>query len=139
MNAEKAKKLLSYHSCRHMDIDSPKWANGFLGSLRPFKGELIESNFTEVMECLKALQGEFDGYTVDKEIPANIIGIIHSARAWASPDGMLGSNHLLSEAQTARLNLWTDIIEEALMWLLDGVPEEAFSSYQMYLDGEFEG
>ena len=49
---------------------------------------------------------------------------------------MLGSNKLLAEEQTAKLNLWVDIIQEALMWLLDDAPEEAFWSYKMYLEEE---
>ena len=44
MDKETAKTLLSFHSGRNDDINNPKWENGFLGSLRPFCGELIESN-----------------------------------------------------------------------------------------------
>ena len=28
---------LSFHSGRNEDIKNPKWENGFLGSLRPYK------------------------------------------------------------------------------------------------------
>lgn len=55
MNIEEAKELLSFHSTRNSDIDNPKWENGFLGSLRPFSGELHNENFFEVMECWKAM------------------------------------------------------------------------------------
>ena len=136
VNIEEAKELLSYHSGRNTDVNNEKWIKGFLGSLRPFKGELIEENFIEVMECMKVLQEEFKEDKVDKNIINDIIGIAHLARTWAHPEGMLGSNKLLSEEQTAKLNLWVDIIEEALMWLLDDAPEEAFWSYDMYLKGE---
>ena len=85
---------------------------------------------------MKVLQDEFEQDKVDKNILSDIIGITHLARVWASPDGMLGSNKLLAEEQTAKLNLWVDIIQEALMWLLDDAPEEAFWSYKMYLEGE---
>ncbi|MBQ9990482.1 MAG: hypothetical protein IJP31_06030 [Lachnospiraceae bacterium] len=136
MSVNEAKELLSYHSGRNENIDDPKWINGFLGSLRPFCGELIESNFIEIMECMKVLQDEFKQDKVDKYIVSDIVGITHLARNWASPDGMLGSNKLLSEEQTVKLNLWVDIIQEALMWLLDDTPEEAFWSYKMYLEGE---
>lgn len=136
MSTDEARELLSYHSCRNENIDDPRWTNGFLGSLRPFGGQLIESNFTQVMECMKALRGEFEQTHVSRDILSDIITIVHLARAWSAPDGMLGSNKLLTEEQTARLNLWTDIIQEALFWLLDDVPEEAFWSYEMYLRGE---
>lgn len=136
MNIDEAKELLSYHSGRNENIDNPKWINGFLGSLRPFRGELLESNFIEVMECMKVLQDEFEQDKVDKYVLADIVGITHLARVWASPDGMLGSNKLLTVEQTTKLNLWVDIIQEALMWLLDDAPEEAFGTYEMYLEGE---
>lgn len=136
MSIDEAKELLSYHSGRNGNIDNPKWINGFLGSLRPFRGELIEDNFIEVMECMKVLQEEFGQDRIDKNIVSDIVGITHLARLWAAPDGMLGANKLLSEEQTAKLNLWVDMIQEALMWLLEDAPEEAFWSYKMYLDGE---
>ncbi|MBR6696210.1 MAG: hypothetical protein IKL70_07350 [Oscillospiraceae bacterium] len=136
MSIEEAKELLSYHSGRNENVDNPKWINGFLGSLRPFRGELLESNFIEVMECLKALQDEFEQDKVDKYMVSDIVGITHLARVWASPDGMLGSNKLLTEEQTSKLNMWVDIIQESLMRLLDDSPEEAFCSYKMYLEGE---
>lgn len=57
MNAEDAKLLLSYHSGRNPDVENPKWAGGFLGSLRPFRGSLMEENFHEVMACLQNILG----------------------------------------------------------------------------------
>ena len=37
MESDQAKELLSFHSCRNNDIHNPKWSEGFLGSLRPFR------------------------------------------------------------------------------------------------------
>lgn len=136
MSIEEAKERLTYHSGRNENVEDPKWVNGFLGSLRPFCGELIEDNFIDVMECMKVLQGEFEQDKIDRNMLSDIVGITYLARAWAAPYGMLGSNKLLSEEQTAKLNLWVDIIQEALMWLLDGTPEEAFLTYETYLEGE---
>ena len=65
MSIEEAKELLSYHSFRNENIEEPREINGFLGSLRPFKGELNEKNFIEVMECMKVLQDEFSQKQVD--------------------------------------------------------------------------
>lgn len=133
-----AKELLSFHSTRNSDIQNPKWKNGFLGSLRPFCGELREENFTEIMECLKALKDEFSSTTIDKELVSDLVAITHLARVWASPTGMLGSNHLLTEEQTNRLLTWVDIIEVCFFYLLDDDEEDAFSDYEDYLDGEYE-
>ena len=52
MDVKEAKERLSYHSGRNEDIHNPKWEHGFLGSLRPFQGELRKENFIDVMECL---------------------------------------------------------------------------------------
>lgn len=136
MSIEEAKERLTYHSGRNENVEDPKWVNGFLGSLRPFRGELIEDNFIEVMECMKVLQGEFEQDKIDRNMLSDIVGITYLARTWAAPYGMLEANKLLSEEQTAKLNLWVDIIQEALMWLLDGAPEEAFLTYEMYKEAD---
>lgn len=88
------------------------------------------------MECMKVLQDEFKQDMVDKYIVADAVGIIHMARTWASSNGMLGSNKLLTAEQTDKLNMWIDIIQETLVWLLDDSQEEAFWTYKMYLEGE---
>lgn len=68
MNIEEAKELLSFHSTRNNDIDNPKWGNGFLGSLRPFSGEMHKENFFEVMECLNVLKDEFSGPMIEQSM-----------------------------------------------------------------------
>ena len=88
------------------------------------------------MECMKVLQNEFKQNKVDKYILSDMVGSTYLARIWASPEGMLGSNKLLYEEQTAKLRLWVDSIQETLVWILDDAPEEAFSFYKMYLEGE---
>ncbi len=137
MNIEEAKELLSYHSGRNPNVNNHKWENGFLGNLRPFCGELRLENFIEVMECLKVLKGEFAEQKIDKGILSDIVGMTFFARVWASPDGMLGRNNLLTEEQIETLTIWVDIIEECLMYLLDDAEEEAFFSYEEYLDGRY--
>lgn len=134
MTVKEAKELLSYHSCRNADFKNPKWENGFLGSLRPFQGSLHKENFIEVMECLKALKEEFTKPSVNRDMIADIVGISYFARVWASPDGMLGRNHLLTKAQTEELLLWTDMIDECLTYLLEEAWDEAFFSYDEYID-----
>ena len=134
MTIEEAKKLLALHSCRDEDIDNPKWTNGFMGSLRPFSGTLHEENFTEVMACLNVLKDEFAAPAVDRGIVADIVSMIHLTRVWVSPNGMLGQNHLLTKEQTEQLLLWVDIIEESLMYLLDQDEEDAFFTYNEYLE-----
>lgn len=80
MNIEEAKELLSYHSGTNEDVDNAKWQNGFLGSLRPFTGDLHEENFIEVMECLKVLENEFSAPMIDKKIISDVVGITYLSR-----------------------------------------------------------
>lgn len=134
MDINKAKELLSFHSGRNNDIKNPKWINGFLGSLRPFHGELHEENFIEIMECLKVLKDEITKPYIEHGIVSDIVGIVHLTRAWASPDGMLGNNNLLTQEQTQCLFTWVDIIENCFMCLLENDEEDAFFEYEEYLD-----
>lgn len=137
MDKHQAKELLSFHSTRNEDIHNPKWENGFLGSLRPFVGELHEENFFEVMECLRTLKDDFVAPTIEQGVVSDIVAIIHLARVWASPCGMLGSNHLLTDEQTKHLLAWVDIIETCFMFLLDDLPNEAFADYEDYLHEKY--
>ena len=54
-----------------------------------------------------------------------------------APEGMLGSNNLLTEEQTQRLSAWVDIIEGCFMYLLENDEEDAFSDYEDYLNGTY--
>ena len=126
MNVDEAKELLSYHSGRNTDVENHKWENGFLTSLRPFKGELNEENFIEIMECMKVLVSEYSKDLLDRELIGDIISIIHYTRMWSEPGGMLERNHLLSDEQTSLLMEWIFIMEDTLFWLLNDCVEEAF-------------
>ena len=99
MDKNEAKELLSFHSTRNEDIDNMKWEKGFLGSLRPFRGELYEENLFEVIECLRALKDEFSGIAIEKDIISDIVAIIHYPRVWLAPEGMLGRGGNLSAGE----------------------------------------
>lgn len=137
MNIDEAKELLSFHSGRNSDIHNPKMEKGFLGSLRPFDGQLHQENFIEIIECLRALKDELSAPTIDKEVVADIVGIVCLTRAWAHPCGMLGRNHLLTEEQAKHLLAWVDIIETCFMYLLDNAEEEAFCDFENYMEGQY--
>lgn len=137
MNIEEAKELLSFHSTRNSDIDNPKWENGFLGTLRPFSGELHKENFFEVMECLNVLKDEFLGPMIEQSMVSDIVSIIHLTRTWVAPNGMLEGNDLLSQEQIKHLLAWFDIIESCFMFLLEGDKQEAFTAYEDYLNDHY--
>ena len=133
MNKEQALLLLSIHSGRNPDINDPRWESGFLGVLRPFQGVLTDSNFHEIMECLKALSADFDSKQIGQEVVSDLWGICYTARVWAlEKDGMLQRNNLLTEEQIQILDEWLDIIAYAVMNLLWSNSDEAFEGYERY-------
>ncbi|CAI6056860.1 hypothetical protein PAECIP112173_01625 [Paenibacillus sp. JJ-100] len=135
MERYEAIQLLKYHAFAHDDIKHPKMEHGFLGSLRPFRGQLIEENFHELMTILRVLAPELSNSALDREIMACLWSITHLARAWAvEPEGMLRSNHLISDEQVQLMEEWLNLFSYAIMILIeDGGEQEAFWEYQQYL------
>lgn len=135
MTEKEALELLKYHSFVHQDTDSPKSEKGYLGMLRPFRGELYEENFHELMNILKILKERFRGDSIDKQIISNFWSICHLSRAWGLEEGgMLKRNNLISDEQMELLSTWTDCISYAVMNLLEELPDEVtFEPYFLYL------
>ena len=131
MTREEAIELLSYHSGRNPDINNPKWKSGFLGILRPFKGVLPNENFIEIMECMKILETDFTEDKIDKEVVANLMGILHYANIWTEKGGML--EKILTDMQKALIRRWTGIISYTMVCLLDHSCE-AFCEYNDYMN-----
>lgn len=99
MTKEEAYTLLSYHSGRNEDIENEKWKNGFLGCLRPFRGQLTPSNFVEIMECLKVVEDDFMGDAVQSTLLSDVMNIIHLGRRWTEDGSMLASNGCITPEQ----------------------------------------
>jgi hypothetical protein len=131
MTPAQAKELLLLHAFWHpRSAEHPKAASGFLGSLRPYGGHLLEENFIEVMESLRILAPELLGTTVDRELLGALWSLCHLARAWGvEPEGMLRRNGLISPADVERLAGWIETVSYATMCLLNGSEEEAFHAY----------
>lgn len=136
MTEKEALDILKHHSFTHYEIDNLKSEKGYLGMLRPFRGELYEENFHELMSILKILKKYFSGENVERQIISNFWSICHLSRAWGLEEGgMLRRNNLISDKQIELLATWTDCISYAVMGLLEGLPEEvAFEPYSLYLD-----
>ncbi|MFB9078061.1 hypothetical protein ACFFLS_18960 [Flavobacterium procerum] len=131
MTKEEAVEELMYQSGAHENVQSKRWENGFLGQLRPFRGELREENYHLVMQALKRLAPEMEKDFVDKRIISSIMAITHLGRMWAiHPEGMLQSNKLITKEQTEQIDDWLTDISYAAFCLLDGAgAEEAFWNY----------
>lgn len=136
MTRQEAIELLDFHSCAHTNIDNPKWEKGYLGMLRPFRGQLYEDNFLELMEILKVLSNDLRKNIIDKKIISNLWSICQLSRNWAiEEEGMLRRNNLLSDEQINKISTWTDCISSTIMFLLEDSDEEtAFETFKLYLD-----
>jgi hypothetical protein len=131
MTTTEAKELLLLHSFAHSDIHHPKMISGFLGSLRPYSGHLVEQNYHEVMAALRVLAPSLEQPMVDREVIKALWGICHLAHSWGvHPDGMLRRNGLIETPDIERLERWIGRISYATMILLDGGGiDEAFHDY----------
>jgi hypothetical protein len=125
MTREQALEQLSFHSGRHSDIHSDKWTNGFLPSLRPFKG-LNEQAFNNLMECLNVLKDEIrQSKTLNKELVLDLWTICHYSKAWGTdPEGMIRSNNLISDEELEELVNWINKISYKVSFWLEGLEDE---------------
>lgn len=121
MSKDEAIILLSYHSQSSKNVTHPKWKGGFLGMLRPFRGELIEENYLELMAVIQTLSDELRNQDrINARIISDFWAICHSIKIWAlEPDGMLQRNHLLRQDQISTLSDWHEKISETIMFLLE--------------------
>ncbi|MCL2308708.1 MAG: hypothetical protein FWC42_00330 [Proteobacteria bacterium] len=132
LSAKSARELLQFHSCKHEDVNHPKWRSGFLGSLRPYTG-LNAKNFHEVMQCLKVLAPQLQqAPSIDREIIATLWSICHLGRAWGvEPQGMLRRNGFISIEDSVQLEEWIFQISYTAFCLFDGYDiETAFEDYE---------
>jgi hypothetical protein len=132
MSPDEARELLSFHCGANPNVDDPRWQNGFLSMLRPYKG-LREPVFHQVMDCVVALADELRGERIDRGAISSLWGICHLGRAWGLEEGgMLRRNGLITDEDRSRLAEWIDCISYAVMMLLDGSTlEEALEPYRI--------
>src|SRR5687767_2277133 len=111
--------------------------DGFLGSLRPYRG-LIERNFHEVMEALLVAGDTFSrAPQVDRDVVESVWLMCSLARSWGmEPGGMLRRNDLITPPDAKRLEAWVSVIERTAWRLLRGqVPHEVLDGYAEYVAG----
>lgn len=135
MTSEEARISLSFHSGRNSDIKNPRWINGFLGSLRKFNGDIIEDNFIDVMSCLKILTTEFATGVVDKNLLADVYGILYYTTIWIQEGGLLSN---IDNEIKNKIKYWMEMYSYAIVLLLDyseQAKKEAFMEFDDYLMG----
>ena len=135
MSEQEAIEILKHHSFNNENLGNSKAEKGFLGMLRPFNGTLNEENFHELMNVLLALKDHFSKEIIDRNITSNLWAICHLTRSWAiERDAMLRRNNLINDTQIDLLTIWIDCISITVMYLLEGLGDLAFDSYNAYLN-----
>lgn len=121
MDFETAVEELSFHSGTSPLTDDPRWRNGFLAMLRPYKGLRLEV-FEHLMACVRSVAEHLStAEELDRRVVDALWGICHYTRAWAlRPGGMLRRNGLISMAEQATLEAWIEEISNAVTLLLQG-------------------
>lgn len=134
MTVEQARESISYHSCSSKDVYDRKFQNGFLGSLRPFKGELNEKNFINLMESIMTLQQNLrSGEKLNQDVLLEIMTIIKMSQTWAADGGDLMKENLMTTEQQATLLKWAEIMNDCLYKIIENNAESAFISYKEYM------
>jgi len=97
--------------------------DGFLQVLRPYQG-LREENFHVVLQATFVVGDRFHSEQhVERELMNTLWDICSTSRAWGlHPRGMLQRNGLISEADSAVLEKWIEIIERSIQSCLRGSP-----------------
>lgn len=108
---------------------------GFLPSLRPYRGQLVEKNFHVVMEALFVVGPSLSAPLIDREVVKRLWTLCHLGRWWGvRREGMLRRNNLITEPDVERLQEWIDIIESTTHCFLEGMdPAGAINQYAQYL------
>lgn len=124
MTLDEARERLRFHDGSHPDVEDPRREQGFLPSLRPYRG-LDEAAYRDLIACVDAVADHLrHAGALDREVINALWGICHFARAWGlAEDGMLRQNNLITPADQARLDGWiTAISYRVAMWLDGNAP-----------------
>ena len=122
MDYASAVERLSFHCGVNPNTDDPRWAGGFLQTLRPYRGQLDSDAMNDVIACVDAVADHLKtADTLDRAVVNSLWGINHYARSWAlHSDGMLRRNGLISDADQQALSDWLDNFAERIAFMLDG-------------------
>ncbi len=122
MDYETAVEELTFHCGSNPNIDDPRWAAGFLQTLRPYRGTLDSDAWNNVILCVDAVADHLKSApAIDRRVVNSLWGICFYARSWAlHPDGMLPRNNLITVDDQTTLSDWLDNLSERISSMLDG-------------------
>lgn len=122
MNRVNAIDVLKLHS----DFNKE---NSFLYAIK--ESNIVDYNlFQEIMDSLIVLSKD----TIEKEQIKNVYSIVFWCRSWLDAGWI---EKQLGSAAKETLRVYTEIIENALYYLLENNAEEAFWAYNEFLDGRY--
>lgn len=122
MNRVNAIDVLKLHS----DFNKE---NSFLYAIK--ESNIVDYNlFQEIMDSLIVLSKD----TIEKEQIKNVYSIVFWCRSWLDAGWI---EKQLGSATKETLRVYTEIIENALYYLLENNAEEAFWAYNEFLDGRY--
>ena len=121
MNYDAAVEQLTFHCGSNPHIDDPRWENGFLQTLLPYRGTLNQDAWNSVLDCVDAVSTHLKTASVlDRSVMNSLWGILHYSRSWAlHPDGMLTRNKLITKEDQETLSGWLDELSERIAFMLD--------------------
>ena len=125
MTFREAKERLRFHCGSHPDSEDPRWEQGFLPSLRPYRG-LDEKAYQDLTACVDAVSDHLRrAETLDREVIDSLWRICLFSREWGlAEDGMLRRNGLITPADQKRLDEWiTTLSYRIAIWLGGGDPD----------------
>ena len=122
MDYDAAVEQLTFHCGSNPNTDDPRWEQGFLQTLRPYRGTLDHDAWNSVLDCVDAVSTQLKTAPVlDRSVVNSLWGILHYSRSWAlHPDGMLPRNGLISKEDQETLSGWLDELGERIAFMLDG-------------------
>ncbi|MCA9776940.1 MAG: hypothetical protein KC800_09500 [Candidatus Eremiobacteraeota bacterium] len=126
MTEEEALEALRFHSGRHENIHSTRWEDGFLSSLRPYRGELNARAMSELVECLRVLAPRLQrGDTVERELITDFLYVIGAGQHWGlHPEGAVQRDKRMTTADACTLRAWFSEYSLAFAMLVEGIDLE---------------
>lgn len=121
MDYDAAVEQLTFHCGSNPNVDDPRWEDGFLQTLRPYRGTLNQDAWNSVLDCVDAVSTHLQtASAIDRSVISSLWGILHYARSWAlHPDGMLPRNDLISKEDQETLSGWLEELAERISVMLD--------------------
>nr|WP_294839752.1 hypothetical protein [uncultured Methylotenera sp.] len=138
MNYEQAKIRLRIHGSLISNDES--WLEGFLGLLKPYRKQIPDSLFKEIIECLRVSFSFVNNVkTIDAEIIAGVQGILHFGRLWVSdPESGLRKSGKMSDEEINRVECWLALISEIYTLMISTNCSEEYL-FGIFLENRLKG